>query len=126
VTDELKNFYKGKGALDRFFDTTTPVALFRGRKQGDSADLMQPTLIGWVTQRGPRNPDVLVKDERGVSPQYHDTALSTMVLEGKDKQKTAEILRNADQYVVKGCRTIVWSTSRCFGIRQEEPRAQKF
>lgn len=106
MTDELKNIYKGKGALDRFFDAHTPVDLFRGRKQGDSTDLMQPTLIGWVTQRGPRNPDVLVNDEHGLSPQYQDARLSAMVVEGKDRQKTAEILRNADQYVVKGCRTM--------------------
>lgn len=106
MSDVLRNVYKQASALDRYFDQQTPVDLFRGRKKGDLTDLMQPTLVGWVTPRGPRNPDVLVSDEKGVSPQYPNGDFAALAVEGKDKALTAEILRNADQYIVKGCYTM--------------------
>ncbi|GGA24951.1 hypothetical protein [Dyella nitratireducens] len=107
MTDELKNVYKNVGSLDRFFDEKTPVDLFRGQKIGDHAELMQPTLIGWYTKLEPRHPDVLVNDSVGVSPQYSGGDFSALMTEGKDKAATEEILKNADKYTVKGCRTMV-------------------
>ena len=106
MTDELKNTYENAGALDRFFDEKTPIDLFRGQKIGGRAELMQPTLIGWHTKNEPRHPDVLVNDSIGVSPQYVGGDLSALVTEGKDGAETENILRNADKYIVKGCRTM--------------------
>ena len=34
MSEELKNIYKGAGALDRYFEGKTPVDLFRGQKIG--------------------------------------------------------------------------------------------
>ncbi|MDB5865731.1 MAG: hypothetical protein JWO70_3537 [Betaproteobacteria bacterium] len=107
MTDELRRVYEGAGALDRYFDQKTPVDLFRGRRQGDATDLMQPTLIGWYAKLEARDPDVLVVDDKGGSPQYTSGDLSELVTEGKGKPVTAEIVRNADKLVVKGCRTMV-------------------
>lgn len=70
------------------------------------SDLMQPTLIGWPTKRGPRHPDVLLLDEKAETPQYVGKGFSKLATESKGFEVTAEILRNADQYVVKGCRTM--------------------
>ncbi len=108
MTDELKNVYEKANASDRFFDGKTPVDLFRGRRTGDKTELMQPTLIGWYVKLEARRPDVLlegVKDKG--SPQYKNGDVEDeLVTEGKQKTVTAEILRNADQYMVKGCRTM--------------------
>ena len=42
-----------------------------------------------------------------VSPQYKNGDVDDdLITEGKQKPVTAEILRNADQYIVKGCRTM--------------------
>ncbi len=106
MSDDLKNIYKGAGALDRFFDGKTPVDLFRGKKVGSHGDLMQPTLVGWLTAIARRDPDILVKNKKGVTPQYVGEGIDNIATEGKDFALTAEILRNADQYVVKGCRTM--------------------
>lgn len=106
MSDALRKVYEGSGALDRFFDKQTPVDLFRGRRMGTLGDLMQPTLIGWLTTGSMRPPDVLVQNAKGVSPQYNNGDFQSVTVEGKDKALTAEILRNADQYIVKGCRTM--------------------
>lgn len=106
MSDELKNVYKGAGALDRYFDGRTPVDLYRGQKKGAKGDFMQPTIIGWYTRDDARNPDVLLRDKNGASPQYNGEGFANLVTEGKELKLTAEILRNADQYIVKGCRTM--------------------
>ncbi len=107
MSDDLKNIYKGAGALDRYFDEKTPVELFRGQKIGAKGDFMTPTIIGWYSTQGkPRRPDILVNDQKGGTPQYINFAENQLATEGKDLRLTEEILRNADQYIVKGCRTM--------------------
>ena len=32
MSDDLKNIYEAAGKSDRFFDSTTPIDLFRGQK----------------------------------------------------------------------------------------------
>jgi hypothetical protein len=101
MSDTLRERYEGTGTLDRYYDGKSPIDLFRGRRMGDSTDLMQPTLIGWHTRRGPRPPDVLVEGEvDGVSPQYNQDR-SGLVTEDRSKPLTQEIVRNADKYIVK-------------------------
>lgn len=106
MSDELRKVYEGHGALDRYFDDTTPVDLFRGRRGGDSTDLMQPTLIGWYARLEPRHPDVKLVTAEGDTPQYVNGDHAQLVTEGRAKPVTADIIRRADQYVVKGCRTM--------------------
>ena len=106
MTGKLEEVYRAAGALDRYFDKTTPVDLFRGQRDGDHSELMQPSLIGWYAKLKARSPDVLVKDAGGNTPQYTSPDFSELVVEGKDKLLTAEILKNADQYIVKGCLTM--------------------
>ncbi len=107
MSDELKRVYEGAGALDRYYDGHTPIDLLRGKKIGSHGDLMQPTLIGWYSKNhDPRIPDVLVKNQKGATPQYLGADLDKLAVESKELELTAEILRNADQYIVKGCRTM--------------------
>lgn len=107
MSDALRRVYEGQGALDRYFDGNTPVDLFRGRREGDSGEIMQPTLVGWYARLQPRDPDVLVVNDDEVSPQYQGGDLNgDLVTENRRKPVTAELLRNADRYVVKGCRTM--------------------
>ena len=108
MTDELKKVYEKANASGRYFDGQTPVDVFRGRRTGDKTELMQPTLIGWYVKLEPRRPDVLLEGAKDkVSPQYKNGDVDDdLVTEGKQKPVTAEILRNADQYIVKGCRTM--------------------
>lgn len=106
MSDALRKVYEGAGALDRYHDKTTPLDLFRGRRTGDTSDLMQPTLIGWYQKLRPRRPDVLVQNDQGSSPQYEGGDLGRLVTEAPAKPVTADILRHADQYIVKGCRTM--------------------
>ena len=106
MSDDLKNVYKGAGALDRYFDGKTPIDLFRGQKIGAKGDFMTPTIVGWYTRDDVRNPDVLLHDKNGTSPQYKGDGFQNLHTEGKELKLTAEILRNADQYIVKGCRTM--------------------
>lgn len=106
MSDELRNIYKGAGALDRYFEGTTPVDLYRGQKIGSHGDFMLPTLIGWYARNEPRNPDILLHNQKGNSPQYVNNDFGHLMTEGKELELTAEILRNADQYIVKGCRTM--------------------
>lgn len=108
MSDELKKVYEKADASGRFFDGKTPVDLFRGRRTGDKTELMQPTLIGWYVQLEARRPDVLLEGAKDkVSPQYANGDVDDeLVIEGKKKPVTAEILRHADQYIVKGCRTM--------------------
>jgi hypothetical protein len=58
---------------------------------------MQPIIVGWMTKRGARRPDVLLKDEKGASPQYVGESSDALVTEGKDRSVTAAILRGADK-----------------------------
>ena len=109
MSDDLKNIYEAAGKSDRFFDSTTPIDLFRGQKTGDPFDLLQPTLIGWVVQSSgrPRDPDVLLTDASGRSPQYKDGhPESELVTEPRSKPTTAQLVSDASAYVVKGCRTL--------------------
>jgi hypothetical protein len=107
MSDDLKNVYKGAGALDRYFDGMTPVDLFRGQKIGAKGDFMLPTIIGWYAQQGkPRRPDILIKDQKGGTPQYKNLDAGELATEGRELELTEEVLRNADKYIVKGCRTM--------------------
>jgi hypothetical protein len=106
VSDDLKRVYENQGALDRYYDGQIPRDLFRGRKQGSSEDLMQPTLIGFYRRETPRLPDVLVTNDKGKSPQFRDDARTALVVEDANGTVTADIVRNADKYMVKGCRTV--------------------
>jgi hypothetical protein len=105
-TDDLRNVFAQAGKSGRFFDKTTPVALFRGIKRGDSAELMQPTLIGFHLKRGPRRPDVLFRDGKGVTPQYESGDINGAIALDASGDLTRHILANAGDYVVQGCRTI--------------------
>jgi hypothetical protein len=84
MSDDLKNVYKGAGALDRYFDGKTPVDLFRGKKTGSHGDLMQPTLVGWITTLGRRDPDILVRNQRSISPQYVGEGFNKLTTQGKE------------------------------------------
>ena len=108
MSDELRNIYEAARKLGRFFETTTPVALFRGKKADDPFDMMYPTLIGWMKGNGEvRVPDVLLNDASGQSPQYQGGRPGgRLVEEPKNKPRTAQIVADASTYVVKGCRTI--------------------
>jgi len=105
-SNALKDIYAGAGKGGRFFDKRTPVALFRGIKRGDSADLMQPTLIGFHLKRGPRKPDVLFHDGKGRTPQYENGDINAAIALDPSGDLTRHILANAGDYVVQGCRTI--------------------
>jgi hypothetical protein len=105
-SDDLKNVYAQTGKDGRFFDQKTPVGLYRGLKRGDSADLMQPTLIGFHLKRGPRQPDVLLRDGKGVTPQYEKGDINGAIALDASGELTRHILANAGDYVVQGCRTI--------------------
>lgn len=107
MSDDLKNLYKSHGKLHNFYETDTPVELFRGAKDDQKFPLMTPTLIGWKVKLGARPPDVLVQDSSGMSPQYAGGKFPGEMLE-EDKQKsvTARILADASGYVVKGCRAV--------------------
>lgn len=106
MTDQLKRVYEQAGALDRYYDERTPIDLLRAKKIGSHGDLMQPTLIGWYAARGPRDPDVLVRNQQGDTPQYLDAAMEQLAVESRELELTTEILRNADKYMVRGCRTM--------------------
>lgn len=94
MSDDLKRIYENAGKLDRFFDTATPIDLYRGQRPDDPFDLMQPTLIGWITQSTgrPRDPDVLLNDNSGLSPQYmNGHPDGELVQESRSKPKTARL-----------------------------------
>ena len=67
---------------------------------------MLPTIIGWYSRGEARDPDILLRNQKGNSPQYINDDFKQLATEGKELELTAEILRNADQYIVKGCRTM--------------------
>src|SRR4051812_9939632 len=67
---------------------------------------MQPTLIGFYRRETPRLPDVLLEDGKGKSPQFRDDARQALVVDDSKGTATADVLRNADKYMVKGCRTM--------------------
>ena len=106
MSEDLKKVYQGAGAADRYYEGQTPTDLLRGKKVGSHGELMQPTLVGWYQQKGRRDPDVLIRTSKGATPQYLDADLTDLAVESKELELTAEILRNADQYIVKGCRTV--------------------
>ncbi len=106
-TDDLKKIYAKEGKLHNFFDDLTPADLYRGRRTGLTIPFLQPTIIGWPTQTDWRPPDVLTQDAHGKSPQYTSGHPANEPLT-EDRIKmplTAEIIANADKYIVKGCRT---------------------
>ena len=106
MSDDLKNLYNAGNKLHNFFETATPVPLFRGAPDDQKFPLMTPTLIGWKSKKGVRPPDVLVHDNSGNTPQYQGGKYPAPITE-EDKQKplTARILSDASAYVVKGCRS---------------------
>ncbi|WKB54344.1 hypothetical protein [Eleftheria terrae] len=106
MSQELRRVYEKAGALDRYYDESTPVDLYRGRRKGDATDLMQPTLIGWYTKQDLRRPDVLAVNQQGQSPQYVGSDFGQLATEDQAKPLTADMLRNADKLMVKGCRTM--------------------
>ena len=67
---------------------------------------MQPTLIGFRLKRGPRKPDVLFRDGKGVTPQYESDDINGAIALDTSGDLTRHILANAGDYVVQGCRTI--------------------
>lgn len=105
-SNALEKVYVGAGKEGRFFDKLTPKPLFRGIKRGDPTDLMQPTLIGFHLKRGPRKPDVLLQDGKGVSPQYENGDINGAIALDVSGNLTRHILANAGDYVVQGCRII--------------------
>jgi hypothetical protein len=101
MSDELKQVYDSAGKSGRFFDDTIPVNLYRGRRSDDTFDLLQPTLIGWMTSNEPRLPDVLVNDSKGSSPQYQGGQPGgDLITESRKKPTTAQIVADASAYVV--------------------------
>lgn len=123
MSDELKNEYRVANKMDRYFDFSTPCELLRGVQKGTKVALMQPTLAGWYKRKPdpdnpkvfipdptkPRNPDVLVINKKtGRSPQYAGgTAKGELRVESKEEMEiTQEMVRNADDYMVRGCRTM--------------------
>jgi hypothetical protein len=107
INDDLKRLYEREGKLHNFFESRTPADLFRGRRIGQSSPFLQPTLFGWNTGAGMRAPDILVEDSLRVSPQYQGGDINAdLVVEPRDAQPlTASMVANADNYIVKGCRT---------------------
>ena len=115
-TDELKEIYQKQYPNDwsgRFFDVETPCKLFRRSERADADSAMIPTLVGWYTvKRGMRRPDVLIKEERGISPQYEDDSLSKLKLNdtgermtsGERRRAAAAIIARGDELIVVGCR----------------------
>lgn len=123
MTDELKKIYGEASKMDRYFDSTTPCELFRGVDKGSKVALMQPTLIGFYKRKQDpenpngkiadltraRRPDVFLIDQKtGESPQYDGGRDAGLLIEEHRKKMeiTAEILKNADDYMVLGCRTM--------------------
>lgn len=108
MSDELKEVYGAASKMDRYSDTKTPCNLYRGMKRGSKVGLMVPTLIGFVSKRGARLPDVLVTaEDTDKSPQFKDGTVSEdLVTEGKSMAVTTEMIREGDKYIVKGCRTM--------------------
>ena len=95
MSDELKHIYKGKGALDRYFDEKIPRDLYRGRKHGNRSDIMQPTILGFYKRKvNVRPPDILIKDQNQKSPQFVANDESKLVVDDEDGTLTTEIIRN--------------------------------
>lgn len=116
MTDELKEIYQQNYPNDwrgRFFEDKTPCDLFRRAERADADSAMIPTLIGWVSRkRGMRRPDVLIRDERGASPQYENEDLTELKLNdtgermtgGQRRRAAAAIIARGDELIVVGCR----------------------
>jgi hypothetical protein len=103
MSDELRRIYAQEGKLHNFFEISVPTDLFRGRKEGSSSPYLLPTLVGWPK----RQPDVLLLDAEGGSPQFEGGSVTgEMITEDrKTTPRTAEIMAAAASYTVKGCRT---------------------
>lgn len=107
MSDELKQIYASANKSARFHEGQTPINLYRGQRADDPFDMMQPTLIGWMTSNGPRLPDVLLNDSTGKSPQYvGGQPGGDLVTESRKRPTTAQLVSDASAYTVKGCRTI--------------------
>jgi hypothetical protein len=103
MSDDMKKLYKEKGLLANFFETATPVNLYRRRNVGDKTPIMQPTVIGFGPADEPRRPDIFLTDERDASPQ-HEADATTILREPGSKPLTKQIIAGASKYTVKGCR----------------------
>ena len=106
MSDELKKVYEAEDAIDRYYDEKIPRDLFRGRKKGLSVDIMQPMILGFYRRTEPRLPDVHLHNEAGKSPQFKDETESMLVIDDKHGTLTADIVGQADKYMVRGCRTL--------------------
>jgi hypothetical protein len=118
VSDELKSIYEAQHPTDwagRFFDSATPCDLFRrGDKKSTANNVMEPTLVGWMANKGTRlrAPDVLVQDNAGASPQYQDGKMQGLKLNVKGENMTgsqrktaaASMVVDGANLIVKGCR----------------------
>lgn len=107
MSTELRSIYESAGALDRYFDDEIPVDLYRGCRKYESADLLQPTLIGWNTTTGPRNPDILVEDSNRSSPQYNQ-ARTSLQTEGKDRPLTEPTIPKQRRKLISPAFTILF------------------
>ena len=103
MSGDLKKLYMAKGLLANFFETVTPVDLYRRRNVGDKTPIMQPTIVGFGPADEPRRPDIFLADDRGMSPQ-HEADRRTILREPGSKPLTKQILADASKYTVKGCR----------------------
>lgn len=101
MSDALKKKYEQAGQLANFFDKNVPTDLYRRRNVGDKTPIMQPVLIGFGNPESPREPDVYLTNEKGLSPQYEG---ATMLREPGSKPLTRQIIEDATKYVVRGCR----------------------
>lgn len=123
MSDELKKIYREASKMDRYFDSATPCELFRGISKGSKVALMQPTLVGFYKRKQDpdnpkgkipdltqgRHPDVLVTNAKtGNSPQYDGGTTAGQLNEEhrKNMEITTEMVKNADDYMVRGCRTM--------------------
>jgi hypothetical protein len=104
MSDELKKVYERAGSLAYFFEAATPTNLFRRRKVGDKTPIMQPTLVGFGPEERPRLPDIHVFDSGGRSPQFK--ADGTIEREPGSKPLTRQIVADASNLTVRGCRTM--------------------
>jgi hypothetical protein len=102
MSDALRKVYEQEGQLANFFEKTVPTDLFRRRNVGDKTPIMQPTIIGFGKDDRPRPPDIMLRDERGDTPQYN---AGGMVRESNSKPVTKQLISDASKYVVQGCRT---------------------
>ena len=127
MTDKLKRLYEGKGALDRYFEEKIPRDIYRGRKQGAHTDVMQPTILGFYKRKvDVRPPDIFISDKMGTSPQFINGDEGKLVVDDKTGTLTADIIRDADKYMVRGCRTMKGNYRGVSLFHKTNPRLRNF